>query len=73
VSSSHIDAMKIWSAEQSPEGVVARKTLEDLKQAQEESIWLQAIVEYQNELITLGGIPQPSRPSVDVDPRAGAS
>jgi hypothetical protein len=73
VSSSHINSMKIWSAEKSPEGVVARKTLEDLNRAEEESIWLQAIVEYQNELITLGGIPQPSQPSVDVDPRAGAS
>jgi hypothetical protein len=73
VSSSHINSMRIWSAEQSPEGVVARKTLEDLNRAEEESIWLQAIVEYQNELITLGGIPQLSRPSVDVDPRAGAS
>lgn len=40
-----------------PMGALCRELLKDLDAARAESIWLQAVVEYQDELSTLGGIP----------------
>lgn len=63
----HEAAARRIAQNDSPVGHLCRGLLELLDNARDDSIWCQAIVEYQDELRTLGGIPRPYSKAVHVD------